>query len=182
MRCGEKDVEMLNWLATKEQPYRYTFSGMSNVFLTGINVYNCPDCDLQLPVIPKIEQLHDVIAREIANKRGLLTGEEVRFLRKNAGYSAAKFATLLTIDPSYLSRVENGHTDHLGAAVDRLARAIALVSRGKDGETARDILLGLAEDLEKGPGKPPPRTGRQAAGPRTPLFTNDKRKGWLRAA
>ena len=94
-RCGDDDVEMVDWLATIKQPYRYSFSGVSNVFLSGIRVYNCPQCNTELPLIPKIEELHDLIARQIAQKPTPLTGEEIKFLRKNAGFPAAKFATLL---------------------------------------------------------------------------------------
>jgi len=175
MRCLRcEDVAMVDWIATIKQPYKYVLSGLKNVFLSGIHVYNCPRCDAQLPVIPRIEELHDLLAREIVSKRGLLAGDEIKFLRKNAGFPANKFAALLGVDPSHLSRVENGHTESLGETADRLARAIAVIAR--DGDAARDVLLRMADDVGKE--ALPERPGKKA---QTPVYKMEKNR-WLRVA
>jgi putative transcriptional regulator len=137
---------------TTQVPYQYDLSGLSNVYLVGITVRTCPNCKAETPVIPRIAELHRILAHALVHKPAPLTGKEVRFLRKQEGFPAQKFAALLAITPEHLSRFENGHTPTLGASTDRLARAIATIV--KDGEAAREILLQMAEDLEKKPPRP----------------------------
>jgi transcriptional regulator with XRE-family HTH domain len=118
-------------------------SGLKDVFLAGITLENCPKCRVELPIIPRIAELHAVIARAIVDKSTLLTGAELRYLRKWAGFPAKQFAALLGIDASHMSRVENGKTRHLGAPVDKLARAMAMAA--SDQEFTKNILLHIAE-------------------------------------
>ena len=140
--CGEV---MVAKKATMTEPYRYQMSGLDNVFLAGIDVRHCGKCDARVPVIPKIEQLHKEIAKYLVFKKELLTGKEIRFLRKNAGLAANQFAALLGLDPSHLSRVENGKLGNLGAATDKLARAVAAAAH--DGEDVRGVLLDIADRI-----------------------------------
>lgn len=169
MRCDECQIAMEEREATVESPYAYGLSGLSNVFLAGITVHTCPRCGVESPVIQRIAELHQVIARVLAQKPASLRGDEIRFLRKHAGFPARKFAALLGVTPEHLSRVENGHTKSLGESADRLARAIATIA--KDGEEARDILLKIADELESAH----PKTERK------PLFKLEK-KHWKAAA
>ena len=120
--------------------YHYTLAGLPNVQLSGITVFECAAGHGSVPVIPRIGELHRVIAQAFIEKPGPLTGAELRFLRKNAGFSAQKFAALLVIDPAHLSRVENGKQKALGPSTDRLARLIALAAV-KGGDSVRDVLL-----------------------------------------
>lgn len=145
MNCDTCHMAMGVRKATRQKPYRYDLSGLSNVSLVGITVRTCPQCGGEVPVIPRIAELHDVLARSLIQKPTLLSGEEIRFLRKHEGFPAQKFAVLLGITPEHLSRVENGHTNNLGTSADRLARAIATIV--KDGETAREVLLQIADQL-----------------------------------
>ena len=78
------------------------------------------------------------------------------------------------VDPSHLSRVENGHTESLGETADRLARAIAVIAR--DGDAARDVLLRMADDVGKE--ALPERPGKKA---QTPVYKMEKKR-WLRVA
>jgi transcriptional regulator with XRE-family HTH domain len=121
-------------------------------------------------VIPHIAELHNVIALDIVNQPGPLSGEEIRFLRKYAGFPAQKFASLLGVSPEHLSRVENGHAAKLGDPTDRLVRALALTARKT--EEIRRILLSVADKLEK-------KAHRKAE----PLrFKPKKKGGWAIAA
>jgi transcriptional regulator with XRE-family HTH domain len=137
--CGEA---MVTKKATMAEPYRYQMSGLDNVFLAGIDVRQCGKCAARVPVIPKIEQLHTAIAKYLVFKKELLSGKEIRFLRKNAGIPAKEFSTLIEVDPAHLSRVENGKTDNLGGAADKLARAVAVAA--SDGGDVRKLLLQIA--------------------------------------
>jgi DNA-binding transcriptional regulator YiaG len=147
MVCDYCHVHMSERQATMADPYRYILSGLKDVCLAGILVYECPKCRVVVPVIPRVAVLHDVIARAVVKEPRPLRGDEVRFLRKAAALPARKFASLLGITPQHLSRIENGHTAKLGKAADRLARFIAIKAR--DGEDAREVFLQVADRLEQ---------------------------------
>ncbi len=152
--CTECNAVMTERRATIESPYRYTLSGLSDVYLTGILVRQCPVCKLESPTIPRQEELLEVIREGLVQQPNLLTGEEIRFLRKNAGYSIADFAALLDMRREHLSRVENGKTPHLGPQADKLTRLI--VTAVKDMGAVAELLL-RCDDPEtrprlKGPG------------------------------
>jgi putative transcriptional regulator len=161
MVCDKCDVT-LEWRgATKESPYLYELGGQW--LLSGIRVYRCPKCRLESPMIPRITQLHALMAESIAAKPTDLAGDEIRFLRKHAGFSAKRFASLIGIDPSYLSRVENGKPGHkgFGAAADRLARLLV-----SETESAKHALMRIADEtaVRKPKTAAPSRTLRLVGG------------------
>jgi transcriptional regulator with XRE-family HTH domain len=147
MKCSHCKVEMSKRRTTSDHPYLYKRSGLSDVALEGIDVYVCPNCCHEVPIIPKVGQLHATLAAGIIRQSRLLKGEEIRFLRKHAGLPAQEFALLIGVTPQHLSRIENGHTDNLGKPTDRLVRALTLTA--KDGRAARTTLLTIAGALEK---------------------------------
>jgi DNA-binding transcriptional regulator YiaG len=146
MKCTYCDVEMQKRRATRVHPYVYRQSGLKSVLLSGIEVYACPNCDVEAPIIPKIAQLHESLADEITRLPRLLRGDEVKFLRKHAAMPAQQFAKLIGVRPEHLSRVENGHTRSFGKNTDRLIRALTLTA--KKGSDARTTLLDLADRLD----------------------------------
>lgn len=139
MTCESCEKELVEKRATIDSPYQYKMGGLQNVFLAGIIVYRCLRCNSSSPVIPKIGELHRVIAKGLINKPGRLAGDEIRFLRKNLGLAANDFAALLRISAERLSRVENGKESPFGEPTDKLARAIILASNNKD--DIRKLLL-----------------------------------------
>lgn len=145
--CELCNVRMERQRATMERPYRYTACGLSNVLLVGLTVSRCPRCGTEVPdKIPQMRQLHELIADHVANTPGRkLYSDEVRFLRKQAGLSAGRFAALLGVTAEYFSRVENGRVQSLGDAADRLVRVYSLAA--KDGGSGRDLLLKLSDPL-----------------------------------
>lgn len=160
--CYECGSLVIRRIATLQKPYHYDLSGLKDVYLAGITVEYCPKCNTEAPVIPRIAELHAVIAKSLVDKPTLLTGEELRFLRKWAGFPAKQFAALLWIDASHLSRVENGKTRHLGAPVDKLARAMAMAASDK--EFTKNILLHIAESRIQ------EKKGKRAGARRVPVF------------
>jgi putative zinc finger/helix-turn-helix YgiT family protein len=88
--------------------YHYTESGLDNIYLAGVENYFC-SCGETSVSIPSIMDLHDLIGRGIVNKNTLLTGKEIKFLRKNIGMSGKIFAKTIGIDHATLSRWENGN-------------------------------------------------------------------------
>ncbi len=128
-------------IATSHQPYRFTDSGLSNVLLVGITYYVCPAGHL-FAKIPAMEELLSLIARDLAEKREPLSGEEIRFLRKRLSEKAATFAQAISVKPESLSRIENGHIP-AGARVDKLVRYHYAVESGDP------ILLGKLREVIK---------------------------------
>jgi putative zinc finger/helix-turn-helix YgiT family protein len=94
--------------ATRAKPYHFLDSGLPNVYLVGVKYWTCKKCGAQAAEIPAPEQLMDLIAEIIVMKPGLLTGSEIKFLRKRAGKKAADFAQLIGRTPEHLSKLETG--------------------------------------------------------------------------
>lgn len=146
MICDNCKIEMKKKTATNDAPYRYALSGLKNVFLVGIEIEVCERCSDVSPTIPRIGELHDVIAKDLIKKPKPLTGNELRFLRKHADLPANKFSALLLMSPEHLSRIENSATQSLGPQADKLARAIITIRRDGGNET-KEILLRTADML-----------------------------------
>ena len=109
----------------KKGEHRYTECGLTSVYLRDVMIYRCSSCSAVEPEIPAAGILHRVIALRLAKKKNLLSGSEVRFLRKFCGYSAAELAEILGSSPSVVSRWEkNG----CGKETDRVIRMLFLTS------------------------------------------------------
>lgn len=106
--------------------YRFTESGLENVFLKDIEMVVCAECKSGSPRIPNHDDLMRTIAVALIDKPFELAGDEVRFLRKYLGEGSIAFAQMLGIDRSHLSRVENGAMA-ISKQTDRLVRTVALV-------------------------------------------------------
>jgi len=158
---------MVAQLATRGAPYAYTLSGLKDVFLVGISIHHCKACGEEIPVIPRVGELHHVIAMVLVRQGRLLRGDEVRFLRKNAGFQAGEFAALMEVSATYLSKVENGKLK-LGLGADKLVRLLAAAD-----EKMRELLVEIATDMK------PARRPREVT--KKPIFKLEKQR-WLRAA
>src|SRR5205809_6761575 len=75
--------------------YRYRESGLNSVVLKDILVFHCTKCNAVVPEIPAAGVLHRVIALRLLWKKTLLTGGELRFLRKLIGYSVTEFGKIM---------------------------------------------------------------------------------------
>jgi hypothetical protein len=60
-------------------------SGLPDVTLVGVELRTCPSHGELEVVIPKIEELHRTLAKELPSKRPSFTEQEIRFLRKYLG-------------------------------------------------------------------------------------------------
>ena len=169
-KCDVCESPMRERMATRGRPYHYDLSGLDDVYLAGILVRECPKRHGDSPVIPRIEELHNHIAIWLIQKRGLLHGKEVRFMRKTLGFPGKKFAALLGVSPEHLSRVENGKRKTLGHSSDRVAR-LAAASVLEEGGEVRALLLRLAENLTA-----------KKKGPQEGLVLRPGKGGWKTAA
>ena len=121
MKC---DVCRKGEIKTKiQQTYRYKECGLDNVYLLNMEFRECDSCGTKVPRLKRMPELHSTIARAIAMQPCSLRGQDVRFLRKQLGYSAKEWATLLRTDASTLSRWENDQQE-MGTQSDSLVRLL----------------------------------------------------------
>lgn len=166
MKCMTCGLEMVVRSATGGTPYAYTLAGLRDVFLVGISIHHCKACGDEVPVIPRVGELHNVITMALVKQGRLLRGDEIRFLRKNAGFQSGEFAALMGVSATYLSKVENGKLK-LGPGADKLVRLLATTDEKK-----RELLVEIAREMK------PTRRPREAA--KKPIFKLEKQR-WLRA-
>src|ERR1700737_4542350 len=105
--------------------YLFRESGLSNVVLKGIEIVKCDECGNQDPVIPRLSEVINVLASATVRKPRPLTGEDIRFLRKQMDMTGETFSQFLGIDKTTLSKWENNQIP-VGANSDRLIRAVVL--------------------------------------------------------
>lgn len=121
MNCVECGTRM----RTRKQSYRYAASGLPGVVLEGVEVRRCRACGIEEVAIPRIEQLHRVIAESIVRKPARLAGVEIRYLRKHLGWSTRDFAMRMGAARETVSRWEGGRTP-IGPQADRLLRLLVV--------------------------------------------------------
>lgn len=104
--------------------YHYTESGLDNVYLR--DGYNTIEIDGEIAVsIHDLAGLHRVIGQDIIHKSPALTGDEIRFLRKEMNLTQSSFAAILSVSEDTVRGWENERTDIPGPA-DKLVRGIYL--------------------------------------------------------
>jgi putative zinc finger/helix-turn-helix YgiT family protein len=118
-------VQCAGKVTTKRENFRYTASGLPNVTLMGVEVRRCSKCGDHEVVIPRIEELHRVLAGAIVRRASRLAGSELRFLRKYLGYSGVDFAKLIGVSPETVSRWENGR-ERIGSSTEKLVRMLVV--------------------------------------------------------
>lgn len=119
-KCYEAGCGKL--MTGKQENYQYQEAGLKSVVLLNIVVYHC-ECGAIVPEIPYAGVLHHCIAMSILQKKALLSGEEIRFVRKAAGFSATELARVMGVDKVSISRWEN-EKKKIGKESDRLIRAV----------------------------------------------------------
>lgn len=124
--------------STVKGEYHYLESGLTNVWLKGIEILKC-ECGEEVVSIPQITELHQLIAGILLEQENQLSGREIRFLRKHMGMKALDFAANLGVDKSTVSRWEH-EKDRPSESMDRLIRLFYAIRMG---------LLDKAESLIK---------------------------------
>jgi len=111
----------------KDRPYHYTESGLEYIWLIGILQYKCKKCGEMSAEISRINDLHLLIGKNIVCKKALLTGQEVRFLRKEISMKSKDMAAALSLEPETYSRWENGKQE-VASCHDKSLRMIYVMS------------------------------------------------------
>lgn len=115
-------------MKAQRENYSYRECGLRNVVLMGIEVRRCPECGNYEVSIPRVEELHRLIAKTLIEKTTRFTGAEIRFLRKSLGLSAADFARRMGVTVETVSRWENNAVP-IGTQADRLLRLLVAQNR-----------------------------------------------------
>ncbi len=106
---------------------KYDFGGAPFVTLKDIPQLKCDDCGETFTEIPKISSLHKMIAELTAiHQPGLLSGDQIRFIRKYLGHSTEDYADIIKMNPKTLSRIENDKQKH-SESIDKTIRTHALI-------------------------------------------------------
>jgi putative zinc finger/helix-turn-helix YgiT family protein len=122
LQCNSADMK------TAQENYLYDASGLPNVTLVGVEVSRCPNCGAHEVEIPRIEELHRVIALAIATHAVHLDGPRIRFLRKWLGWSGVDFGARMGVAPETVSRWETG-ASAMGTTAERLLRLMVQVGQ-----------------------------------------------------
>ena len=138
--CGNK-------MTSIRENYKYAACGLDYVTLANLEVRRCKECGEVEAVIPKIQELHRVLAQTIAKRPSMLRGREIRFLRKYLGMSGDDAAQALGVGPSWLSRCENDKQE-LSAGYQRFLRLMVLYDQPNHRYSLKDL---LAEKNDKKP-------------------------------
>jgi len=117
MKC----LECRGRMQTRRENVRYDASGLKGITLVGVEVSRCLDCGKAEIAIPRIEQLHRLIAKTLIEKHARLTPAEIVFLRKSLGWSGVDFARHMGTRQETVTRWERGSI-RMGATADRLLR------------------------------------------------------------
>jgi putative zinc finger/helix-turn-helix YgiT family protein len=142
IECGGK-------MSTARENFRHEALGLP-LTLVGVEVSRCAACGLSEVAIPRLEELHRVIASALVNKPSSLTPGEIRFLRKQLAWSGGELADHLGVTRETVSRWEQGASP-IGATADRLLRAaVALATPGVSlkMDTLRHIARGEPAPLQ----------------------------------
>ena len=137
IKCPECD----KLIPSSVSKHKYTESGLENVYLENINIYECA-CGLSIPSIFRVGRLNDLRAEKLLSKPALLDGNEIIFLRKNIPMSSTIFARMIGVDKTTFSKWENERQLHREAN-DRLIRLLYMLQKDFNESDANKILKPL---------------------------------------
>ena len=145
-RCSECGETMTVRLETRR------YGRGVDVVLKDVEVRHCNECGEEHLVIPRIEELHQLIASTIARKRGRLRPGEIRFLRTCLGYSSRDFADFMEVRPETVSRWESERAGVSPSRVaEKLLRLAVLTEKPLEDYGLRhlDLDIGKTESLPR---------------------------------
>jgi len=109
-------------------PLHYTDCGLDNVYLvSGYEIENTPYGEGL--AIKNLDQLHKAIGLNLSSQKKVLSGKELRFLRKQMNLTQSELGKFLGLSSQQVARWEKGESEISGPA-DLLVRALFIQSVG----------------------------------------------------
>ena len=118
MKCFECDKTVQ---IKKYRACMYSGVGLTNICLLNQRVEVCQGCKIETPMLRNVGKLHRAIGVAIALQPNALTGTELRYLRRSAGYKTSEMAARLGVVEETYSKWENDKRA-ITTTPDRLAR------------------------------------------------------------
>ncbi len=118
--------------------YHYTECGLMNVFIEGMPSVVDDDGD-EIISISGINVLHHVIAQGVVCHGKGMSGDELRFIRSEMGYTQAELSKFLHVDKQTVGRWERSENEIDGAA-EALVRKLAIEKLELDVDASIDEL------------------------------------------
>lgn len=123
----------------ESRTHHYKESGLPNVYIKGVSVDVCI-CGEEYIQIPGINEIDRFIGEKLLAKEQLLTGEEIKFLRKWLDLTSEEFAGAIGVGRATISRWENSKTP-IHKLTDRLIRLYVAGMKGVIQQIDRDDLF-----------------------------------------
>lgn len=142
-RCSDCGRDVVG----RRENYRYAECGLQTVVLKNTLVFHC-ECGSISARIPAMAGLHRAITLSLIYKDSLLSGEEVRFLRKMAGLTGVELAKSLGVHKGTLSNWETNKR-HITKNSDGALRLICFVGLVQNLLQQKDIVPQLAEEIRR---------------------------------
>jgi transcriptional regulator with XRE-family HTH domain len=116
--------------------HHYTECGLQNVYVSGLEH---GDRDDPLIIIPSVNLLHRTISTGIVCHAHSMSGDELRFLRSEMGYTQAELADVLHMDKQTIGRWERSEFS-IDPLAETLIRRLAIEKLNLDVQDGVDIL------------------------------------------
>lgn len=113
-------------MISRRQTRTLPIIGLPRVTFVNVEMSRCNACGAVGITVPRITELHRVLARAIINKKNRLTGDEVRFLCTWLNWSPQVFARRMGLTVEAVSRWEKAKTN-IGPQADRLLRLLIAI-------------------------------------------------------
>ena len=118
--------------------HHYTECGLSNVYICGMP-QEVDDVGEPIITIPRINELHHLIALGIVTHEKGITGEELRFLRTEMGLTQSELGKLVHKDKQTIGRWERSETE-IDSSGEALIRRMAIEKLSLDVEVSIEEL------------------------------------------
>lgn len=118
--------------------HHYIECGLENVFIDGLEFVIDDDGD-EIITIPAVNELHEKIALGIVSHKAGISGDELRFLRTEMGYTQAQLADLVHHDRQSIGRWERSEYAIEGSA-EAIIRRLAIEKLGLSSKEGMDNL------------------------------------------
>lgn len=128
MKCASCGHDMDRTTGT----HRYEESGLKYVMLMNVVMYKCPDCGEMEVEIPRMEELHCLIGLLLLHLPIRLGAAEVKYLRKNMGYTQDELASYLGVTRASVARWEDLGGRTIRIEIDKSLRQLYVRKKHED--------------------------------------------------